>query len=87
MAGRVPKRFVCLGGVRRPILVSASQLPNLKRLYVEECKMNFLPESLSEAPALEELYLSNNKLTEMPISLDQLMHLRILDLSNNDFKK
>jgi hypothetical protein len=72
---------------QHPILVSASKLPNLKRLYAEDCKMNFLPESLIEAPVLEELYLSNNKLTEMPAALDQLIHLRILDLSDNQLTK
>lgn len=72
---------------QHPILVAASQLPRLKRLFVEDCKMNFLPESLTQAKALEELYLSNNKLTEMPADLDQLANLRILDLSGNEFKK
>lgn len=72
---------------QHPILMVANQLPRLKRLYVQDCKMNFLPESICEAKNLEELYLSNNKLTEMPQDLEQLSHLKILDLSNNDFKK
>ena len=72
---------------QHPILVAASQLPNLKRLYVEGCRMNFLPDRLVEAKALEELYLSNNKLTEMPVELGQLTRLRILDLSKNEFKR
>ena len=72
---------------QHPILNAASQLPELKRLFAEGCRMNFLPESLSDAPLLEELYLSGNRLTEMPDSFNQLMHLRILDLSNNKFKQ
>ncbi len=71
---------------QHPILNAASKLPELKRLFAEGCRMNFLPESLSEAPVLEELYLSGNRLTEMPESFNQLLHLRILDLSNNNFK-
>lgn len=72
---------------QHPVLVAASELPNLKRLYVEDCRMNFLPESLTKATNLEELYLSNNKLTEMPNDLGQLVNLRILDLTSNELKK
>lgn len=72
---------------QHPVLIAASELPNLKRLYVEDCRMNFLPESLIKATSLEELYLSNNKLTEMPTDLGQLTNLRILDLTSNEFKK
>lgn len=72
---------------QHPVLIAASELPNLKRLYVEDCRMNFLPESLTKAVSLEELYLSNNKLTEMPADLGQLSNLRILDLTSNEFKK
>ncbi len=71
---------------QHPVLVAASELPNLKRLYVEDCRMNFLPESLTNATSLEELYLSNNKLTEMPADLGQLVNLRILDLTSNELK-
>lgn len=72
---------------QHPILVAASQLPNIKRLYVENCRMNFLPESLCEATSLEELYLSNNKLTEIPDSFEQLLNLRVLDLNENDLQR
>jgi len=72
---------------QHPVLIAASELPNLKRLYVEDCRMNFLPESLTKAVNLEELYLSNNKLTEMPADLGQLSNLRVLDLTANEFKK
>lgn len=72
---------------QHPVLIAASELPNLKRLYVEDCRMNFLPESLTKAAKLEELYLSNNKLTEMPADLGQLANLRILDLTSNELQK
>ncbi|BDS13628.1 leucine-rich repeat domain-containing protein [Aureispira anguillae] len=72
---------------QHPILVAASQLPLLKRLYVEDCRMNFLPESIAQAWSLEELYLANNKLTEMPDTLGQLPNLKILDLSANALRK
>jgi hypothetical protein len=72
---------------QHPVLIAASELPNLKRLYVEDCRMNFLPESLTKVVSLEELYLSNNRLTEMPADLGQLINLRILDLTSNEFKK
>lgn len=72
---------------QHPVLIAASQLPKLKRLYVEDCRMNFLPESLTKAVSLEELYLSNNKLTEMPADLGQLTNLRILDLTSNELQK
>lgn len=72
---------------QHPILVAASTLPELKRLYVQNCRMNFLPDSITQALKLEELYLTNNKLTEMPDSLGQLPNLKILDLSANAFTK
>lgn len=72
---------------QHPVLIAASKLPNLKRLYVRDCRMNFLPESLTNAVNLEELYLSNNKLTEMPTDLGQLANLRILDLTSNELQK
>lgn len=72
---------------QHPVLIAASELPNLKRLYVRDCRMNFLPESLTKAASLEELYLSNNKLTEMPADLGQLVNLRILDLTSNELQK
>lgn len=72
---------------QHPVLIAASDLPKLKRLYVEDCRMNFLPESLTKAMSLEELYLSNNKLTEMPADLGQLANLRILDLTSNQLER
>lgn len=72
---------------QHPVLIAASELPNLKRLYVQDCRMNFLPESLTKAANLEELYLSNNKLTEMPADLGLLTNLRILDLTGNELQK
>ncbi len=71
---------------QHPILIAAGKLPKLKRLYAEDCRMNFLPESLCAAPQLEALYLSGNKLADMPAQLDQLHQLKELDLSNNAFK-
>lgn len=68
---------------QHPILVAASELPGLKRLYVEDCRMNFLPHNITNALELEELYLSNNKLTELPDTFGELPKLKILDLSNN----
>jgi len=72
---------------QHPVLIAASELPRLKRLYVEDCRMNFLPESLTKAVSLEELYLSNNKLTEMPADLGKLTNLRILDLTSNQLQQ
>ncbi len=70
---------------QHPILIAAAQLPKLKRLYAENCRMNYLPESLCTAPKLEGLYLAGNKLADMPTQLDQLHQLKVLDLSNNAF--
>lgn len=70
---------------QHPILIAAARLPKLKRLYAENCRMNFLPESLCTAPQLEGLFLAGNKLADMPTQLDQLHQLKVLDLSNNAF--
>lgn len=71
---------------QHPILVAASQLPQLKVLHFCDCKMNYLPDAVTEAPQLQELYLSGNKLTELPDKLEQLRELCVLDLSANQFK-
>ena len=70
---------------QHPILIASAQLPNLKRLYAENCRMNFLPESLCQATQLEALYLSGNRLKDLPHQLEQLMELKVLDISNNGF--
>lgn len=72
---------------QHPILVAASQLPNLQVLHFCDCKMNYLPDALVEATQLRALYLSGNKLTELPERLELLSELRVLDLSANSFKK
>lgn len=72
---------------QHPILVAASQLPDLQVLHFCDCKMNYLPDALVQATQLRELYLSGNKLTELPEQLELLTELRILDLSSNSFKK
>ncbi|MFK7798492.1 MAG: leucine-rich repeat domain-containing protein [Aureispira sp.] len=72
---------------QHPILVAASQLPNLQVLHFCDCKMNYLPDALVEATQLKALYLSGNKLTELPERLELLSELRVLDLSSNALKK
>lgn len=72
---------------QHPILVAASQLPQLKKLYVEGCKMHYLPEELCYTKSLEELYLKNNKLSELPRAIGELRKLHTLDLSHNQFKR
>lgn len=72
---------------QHPIIVAASQLPNLQVLHFCDCKMNYLPDALVEATQLRELYLSGNKLTELPEQFELLRELRVLDLSANSFKK
>lgn len=71
---------------QHPIMVAASQLPQLQVLHFCNCKMNYLPDAVVEATELRELYLSGNKLTELPERLEQLTALRVLDLSSNTFK-
>lgn len=70
---------------QHPILAAASQLPQLEALYVEQSKMNFLPDYIAHAPQLKALYLSGNKLSELPEGLEQLTQLETLDLSDNQF--
>lgn len=70
---------------QHPILVAASELPQLQVLHFCDCKMNFLPDAVVTAPQLRELHLSGNKLTELPDKLEQMAELRVLDLSANAF--
>jgi len=72
---------------QHPILSAAAQLPKLKRLYAQGCKMHYIPDELCESAVLEELYLGNNKLHELPESVEGLYNLRVLDLSNNKFQR
>ncbi len=70
---------------QHPILSAAAKLPQLKRIYAENCKMNYIPEELCHATSLEELYLGSNRLHEIPSAVENLHSLKTLDLSNNHF--
>ncbi len=72
---------------QHPILSAASQLPQLKSLYAENCKMHYLPDELCQSKSLQYLHLKNNKLSELPQSLEGLRNLKFLDLSHNQFQK
>lgn len=72
---------------QHPIITAAAELPKLKRLYVEGCRMNFLPTAITSTQSLEELYLSGNKLKDLPTDFEQLTQLRYLDLSNNHLSR
>ncbi|KAF2076004.1 hypothetical protein CYY_002711 [Polysphondylium violaceum] len=59
-----------------------SQLINLKKLYIEDNKIQEVP-NLESLENLEELVLTNNEISRFQVSISKLLSLRVLDLSSN----
>lgn len=60
-------------------------LPNIKRLFITNSELTFLPKGIEEMSQINELDLSNNHLEFIPEGLKHLINLNVLNLLNNDF--
>lgn len=60
-------------------------LPNLSRLFLYDCRLDYIPENIGNLIKLKELDLSANRLKELPASMRFLTELEELHISQNDF--
>lgn len=52
-------------------------------LFLEDCNLKYLPDSIGKIRHLKYLYLNENLLKELPVSIGRLKSLEILDIRNN----
>ena len=60
--------------------------PNLKKLCLNNCKLNSIPKDAEKLTSLKWLDLSNNKLTNLPETIGKLTSLTVFNLENNLLK-
>ena len=60
-----------------------AQLPNLKSLYLDNDRINYMPREVLKLKNLEYLSLRQNALKEFPRNINSLSHLKHLYLNEN----
>ena len=64
-------------------LVVLAKLPNLKSLYLDNDRINYMPREMLQLKNLEYLSLRQNALKEFPKNINSLSHLKHLYLNEN----
>ena len=62
------------------------QLPKLKKLKLQECRLTKIPSSVFSLSALEELDIYLNYISEIPEGLFNLSNLKALQIGGNNLK-
>jgi Leucine-rich repeat (LRR) protein len=63
-----------------------AQIPTLEIVYLNQNRINVLPEDLGNLQQLKRLFLADNKLEALPESFYNLKELRMLTLKNNQIR-
>ncbi len=61
-------------------------LPNLKKLHLENDNLKSIPSSVFYFHNLEALYLNNNRFKKIPKEIQSLKNIKYIDLHDNKFK-
>jgi Leucine-rich repeat (LRR) protein len=62
------------------------QLPKLKKLILQECRLTKIPSSIFSLTALEEFDIYSNYISEIPEELFNLSNLKSLQIGSNNLK-
>ena len=74
-----------LSGIQQPNLNVLSHHHGLKKLLLNECGLDSLPNDVVELESLQELGLEGNHLHDLPLALLNCRELIMLDLALNEF--